>query len=270
MSIRAKPIEDVTFNRAVGDGYSGTQSWIVEGLTGGDALEKAYQALQAPELPKPGEFYPAYALNTIVRNVSAKPMTNPTKAKVVVTVGRPEAQFREPDESAPGTVFVGMTLQEFETAYNVDGQQIITTREVTDSDGNTTLEELPGTVSALFPVMVLGATRRESNTPADKARDHVGKLNSLYFGGEDPGRWLCVRLEGDSEDDGETYDVTYEFHRSPLFRYGTASDQTYSGWDALVVHQEDGRPIKDPVLGESLKIIRLYEEINHNVLGLGL
>lgn len=70
-------------------------------------------------------------------------------------------------------------------------------------------------VQYMQPVSGLRFTRRERTRPDARARLFVGKLNSEPVSGDPAGMWMCTRLDGVTDDGGESYGVTYEFQRAP-------------------------------------------------------
>jgi hypothetical protein len=102
-------------------------------------------------------------------------------------------------------------------------------------------------------------SRREGFSPAFKSRNFVGRTNSGTWGGDPPGSWLCTRIEGVSDDGGQTFNVTYEFQYN------------IDTWLATVVFidPDTGRPPENLIEGEGLKQVQVYPRVDFNLLNLG-
>ena len=89
-----------------------------------------------------------------------------------------------------------------------------------------------GLVEINVPVLSWRMTRREESSPKAKSLAYTGKVNNTAWNDSPPRTWLCTRLDGQSDDQGKTYVVNYEF----LYREET--------WDADVVFidPETGKP----------------------------
>lgn len=90
-----------------------------------------------------------------------------------------------------------------------------------------------GTVSMQLPFHTVTYTRMESGSPGSKSRRFTGTINSRPIFGDPKHFWLCTKIGGTSQDEGATYQVTYEFQRHP------------EGWDPDVVFidGETGKPL---------------------------
>jgi len=119
-----------------------------------------------------------------------------------------------------------------------------------------------GTVDIQIPETVLGFTRRESSHPLTKALTYVGKINSVALGSGTfaIGTLLCLGIEGDTTDGGESYSVSYRFQ----YRPGT--------WVATVVYidPETDRPHADVSISgvDGVEYVDIYNEVNFTALAL--
>lgn len=124
-----------------------------------------------------------------------------------------------------------------------------------------------GSVEYQLPMMTFRFMRREPADAyvGDTARRFVGTINKdVIFadvqgaGGDLPHYWLCTRVEGTSDDAGKTYNTVYEFQYHP------------DSWDPWIIFTDPatGKPVPNPVVGESLQQVRIYKEEDFELLGL--
>ena len=265
MAIATRYIEGAAVSSRAGQGVQFTEPWYVTEATGNTPIERLNDALTATGLPTLYDPHPTIS-GVFAQEIRAAPMgTKSDKIDLTVVWSNPELTTVEPDPVVdPGTIYTSAGLQEVETRFDKDGVQITLTRTVgADTETQT------GIATLQIPVIIYGVQRRETGNPSLKARANIGRVNSLPIWGEDARRWLCTRLDGTSTDFGSTYTVNYEFQRSELLRYSPTD--TYSSWDALLVFEDDeGRPIENPVFGESMKTVQIAGEVDFNTLGLPL
>ena len=247
-------------------GYDAVEVIDVYGTTGSTVLERMYNAQLLNNVPLWGDLHPSIPNMRVISKRVTPLGADATNVRIQIFWGRPEP-FTQPASTAAvdATVFSGVTIREFPTLFDKDGVQLKTERT------NGTETEVQTQIARInFPVLVLGATRKEPTNPADKAATYVNTVNSIPIWGEAARRWLCTRLEGTSDDGGDSFDVTYEFQRSPLLRYGPNITESYSGWENVNVHSVDGRPIENPTFGETLTITQVFEAQNFANLNLNL
>ena len=264
-TLRKDLLNGTSLNRSP-NGYSAIEVIDVLDTVGTTVMERMFNAEQFPGVPAAGEEHP-FLPNTIVIDKRVEPLgANAENVRIFVFWGQPEEGTRDPGTDPElATVFSGITLRDFPVLFDSSGNQLKTTRTI---GGITEVQTQIGTVT--YPVLVIGATRREISDPANKAAQYVNKLNSSTIWGESAGRYLCTRLEGVSTNGGVTYDVTYEFQLSPLLKYGPGFQQEYSAWDNITVHTVNDRPIENPVFGETLGIERVFESEKFFALNLNL
>lgn len=240
-------------------GLALTEQMMVTGLTGPES-GKSYAALSA--LAGQGVFRgaPHPSVPLVYVDSIAIDMKDTSKARAIVEY-RPANSSGPAPPGAPAVTRFGASAQYEET--NLDGQgnliyvehQVETTDEETGETFYDQVRQTPR-ISKQVPHPVLTMTRTETSSPAAKALQYVGTVNASSWNGGPSRTWLCVAIEGETADGGETFQVEYEFH----FRPDT--------WDLEVVFVgDDGLP--PPDLGPSgRKDINPYKLTNFGALGL--
>lgn len=261
MSVKANIIKGETLSEDA-DGFRSVVVYQVTGLSG-NANARLYNALLADGVPQFGEPHPVIG-GIRVSDRQAKPVSGSSTTGVEITITyealKPESQ--PPDDTQPAQVSVGSSLESTVTQLDISGNQILVSHTFVedDEDGNvqTRTRTQGGEVEYQVPSMVLRFTRRESAAPDGKANAYVGKVNSDIFGGQPAHGWLCTRIEGTSDDGGQTYTVTYEFQRNK------------ESWLATVVYidPETGRPPPGLVAGQGIKQVQVYEAVPFSGLNL--
>ncbi len=265
MATATRYVEGVRLSDRAGEGVQVTEPFYVLDAAGATPADRMYDARNATGLPALRTAHPTIP-NVFATEIIVQPLSvGSDKVSVVVIWQNPEVTTSEPEAGVdPGTIFVSASLQEVETRFDRNGNQIVLQRDV-----GGTIENQPGTATVQIPLVIYGVERRETGNPSALAKAHIGRVNSAPIWGEDARRWLCTRLDGVSTDFGSTYTVNYEFQRSERLRY--APTGFYSSWDVLLVFEDDeGRPIENPVFGESMKRIEVVGESDFSVLGLPL
>lgn len=158
------------------------------------------------------------------------------------------------------------TVQPSTTEFNYVGgvrEQIYLDYVRRDPEGETStpLPTQTGKVDYQLPMTVFRYMRRE---PADafigeKAREFVGTINSnAPMFGDGVHYWMCTRLDGVSDDAGQSYNATYEFQRHP------------DTWDATVIYVDPvtGRAVPDPEPLVGIKTVQIYREADFERLNL--
>lgn len=251
------------------DGYRAVRVAKVSNLKG-DGAARLFWAINAVGVPKYGELHPVIT-NLPVSRVHAALASEGTTDIAIVTceyffpVGGNLhfANIEGIRESSLPQLEITSTVQSARTQFDYQGNQILLDyiREDPDNETSTPLPTQSGDVEYQLPMMVFRFSRRE---PAniyigDRARDYVGKVNSVAIFGESGTRfWLCTRIDGVSDDGGLTYNTAYEFQRHP------------DTWDATVVYvdPDTGRPVANAVPGQSLKTVQIYQAVDFEELGL--
>lgn len=260
-SIIAKELIDSQQVSRSADGYQVQTKWHITGITGAPA-EKVYKAIVLPGVPQMGFLHP-YVPGVIVTGVtgSAKDTGN---VVLTITYSTPQASSsggsNNPanDDKQP-VLTVSSSLVSVITNKDFKGNDITLehTFEREDDAGGIveeTVEQI-AEIEYLLPVIKMSFSRKETSDPFNKAAKYLGKINLSNFQGQPRHTVLCTNLSGQSNDDGETYQVDYEF------QIGT--------WNPTVIFKDDnGTPVENPVKGKGIKEVQIYQEANFNDLRL--
>ena len=124
-----------------------------------------------------------------------------------------------------------------------------------------------GTVSVYLPQVSWSLSRQADLSPLDIAKTYTGKINSVPWN-VDPSssafQWLCTSIIGNSDNDGQTYFVTYSFQ---------FNDDPYWRGTVVYIDPETGRRHKDATdaagaAPRSINYPEVYNDIDFNDLGL--
>ena len=150
--------------------------------------------------------------------------------------------------------------------------------EIDVEAGEKVVEELRGLGRDSFFIMADVSKRADAIRMVDAVVSRWGRLEvavnnaAISLTGDPDRTWLCTRIDGQSQDGGVSFVVTYEFQirRGPYL--SEATPPTYQGWDAVVVYidPETDKPIQEPVWGETIKLVRVYPEMDFAALNIGL
>lgn len=159
----------------------------------------------------------------------------------------------QPQDNGPGVATVGSVVELVTTEFDVNGNEITLQRE---SGAGSIIQPL----AYRRPRPVIEFTRWESSSPQARADSHVGKTNSDLWNGYAVGTVLCTAIVGTTRDEGDSYDVRYEF------------EVKENGWDgtAVFIDEANGRPVSGLVDGVSTKSVPLYESISFSDLSISL
>lgn len=234
------------------DGYRAVRTARVSGLFGAGAARLLF-AMNAQGMPQYGETHPSLAGLPVGRIYAALASEGSTDiATVTIEYFYPTgghmhfANIEEVRESGLPQLEIVSTVQPATTQFYLDNQgnkhQIILPYERRDPDTGTTtpLPDQSGTVEYQLPMTVFRYMRRE-RTPVDvvrsKSREFVGTINNVaIFDEAGVHFWMCTRLDGVSDDAGQTSNVTYEFQRHP------------DTWNPVVIYVDPVTqlPVADP------------------------
>ncbi len=241
-------------------GWTFVRMYKVSGLTG-DGFAKVKSAYNEPDIPKLGDTHPDEP-SVIVKETNIVSVASDT---VEIAV-----KYAAPDLLQPSTtsviIEVGSTLSQVDTNIDVNGNILQTQytypllyAETPEFAGKTINHA--GMVPRLIPEPTLRLTRLEDESPLIKSSIYVGKINSQIFEDGAPGTWMCTGIEGNSQDSGFTYTVTYSFQFRP------------DGWGQQIVFisSDTGEP---PVFANptefnlGVRSYQIYEAIDFNQLDL--
>lgn len=241
------------------DGLRTTRTFFVTGLAGA-AHARLYNASITSGVPRRGEPHPSIPLIYVT---DVKVSVDEVGAKVAVTYAQPTYQQREPNETEKPTIQVGSTVQESTTSKDKDNKLIKVnfSYKPVDEDGNQgalVTDEYVPVLSIQVGQAAIEYQRQESNNPLPKAIKYVGKVNSILIGGFAARTLLCTGIEGQSNDGGVTYSVSYRFQYNP------------KTWDAefYYIDTESGQPHKDVTINPAngYGIAKIYIEIDFSAL----
>jgi len=263
MSVTIDVIEGGALNETE-DGYEATRIAIVSGLSG-NASALLYNAMNSGGVPAFSEPHPTIPRLRCVSR-SAQLQAGNDIAHITLVYKIPKPQETPPNESGQGggVVRIGSTVQSTTTQKDRFRTPISVTHTfpVTHEDAEFAGRKITQgvDVDVSVPQLVVSETRRENVTPIFKARLFVGTVNARTLWGGAARTYLCTRIDGQTSDNGLTYEVAYEFQYNP---------QT---WDATVVFRDPvtQRPVDKPVDGEGIKTVTIYEERDFGQLDLSL
>jgi hypothetical protein len=119
------------------------------------------------------------------------------------------------------------------------------------------------------PVSGLRFTRRELSRPDARAQEYVGKVNSRkLFEDGDEKLWMCTRLDGTTDDNGESYNVTYEFQKAANSADGWRGFAYYTDPATGQLPEFLGAPGQGPEAGAGITTVELYDSIDFHQLNL--
>lgn len=243
------------------DGFTATRVFLARNLSGADVNARLKEALDLPGVPRPGDPHPSVS-NLYLLTVRAEPYTqeSSTHARVVATYRVPSFDQAPPDQPQFGTRQISATVATVIKNVDVNGDEIILqhTFNTVDENGNPVqrTEYQPTEVEVSVPQLVVSLTRRESQPPFYQSEAYLRKVNQSGWLGKPARTWLCTKVDGSSDDGGNTYTVVYEFTYNP------------DTWDQRVVFidPDTGRPPIDEDTGEStlvdglgVKKVQIYE-----------
>lgn len=229
------------------NGEFSTEEWSVTGLSG-DPANILVNALNSPNIPKIGDLHPFGALLPVSR-VEARPASDGSNTAATVTVSYgitgDAPDFPDvPDDNAIPSLEIVTTLQPVTTNFDVRGfpLKIAYIKGIdTDGDGEPDTSEVKdqlASVDYFIPMTTHIYRRREVTNPLFKSRLYTRSIDgdaSPIFGEANNHHWIVAGISGDTDDNGRSWKVTYEFQRHP------------ETWDVVVsyIDPETGRPPSD-------------------------
>ncbi|MFG0249240.1 MAG: hypothetical protein ACF8OB_10165 [Phycisphaeraceae bacterium JB051] len=225
--------------------------------TGLEAQRQAYitgithlqQALDHPDLPRIGQAHPD--IHTLIaRSITAQP-DGPNAAVITILYHNPGGHGDKPK------VAIDTALRQELTETDVNGSRITLAYSQTGDDADMITQG--ARVAVLRPQTQMALTRMQTTHPAKTARQYAGTVNRTSIFEGQPGTWLCTSIDGESEDGGITFKVTYRFQYNA------------SGWQPTVsyTNPKTNRPPADLVAGVGIKQVNLYRQEEFKNLGLG-
>lgn len=258
-------IEGSSYTSNISDGDTAVRAFMVTEIrANGDAV--LIEATRTSGIPRTGDAHPTLGDNVQVTDVTAQKIASDNKkAKVFVTYKTLKLGQSSPNEAAQTQISVSASTQSVDTNkfFKTNGTEDIILLKYKypagkAPDGVQEVEQV-GIVTKQVPLIVARFSRQETDLPLAKILKFQGKVNASNFGGGKKRTWLCTDISTNSEDNGQTFSISYEF---------TYNSDT---WDPLVVFidPDSDRPPTD-VLSQSdaAKRFKIYETANFNALNL--
>jgi hypothetical protein len=250
------------------DGYELDRIAIVSGLSG-TASSKFISALSVSGMPDLGDPHPSMSA-AILREISVESIS---QASNEVRVLLKYSTFVKGSTQYPqysNVVRCGSAVQQEQTTQGIENSSIVDiyTRYTYPDDANKygdmagKTDDQGGYVPKLVPLTSVTLSMVQAINGVNLtalSKWYTGKVNSGGFPGIDPTAvartWLCTEISGDSNDGGNTYNVTYSFQYKP------------DTWDATVVFNDftTGKPPITGDLSQAIKTYQIYEEVDFNM-----
>jgi len=252
--------EGATLSYSPAKGYQASRVYRVSALAGASQVAKMVAAINDASLPDAGDVYPGIPFCFMVtRVVIGVPATDTVDIRVdYISWGYNSGPMADQDT----ILELGSAAQQEELYLDRDDNPVLLTFVDKDSE---TVTDQPGTWPAYLPQVHIVLTKQESSSPLSKARAYAGKVNSVSWR-MDPGSaaksWLCNSITGVSTDNGNTYQIRYEFTHATSRPGGT--------WRQRVMARDPktGHPPKILTSGVSYKTIDVYDTADFNILKL--
>lgn len=208
-----------------------------------------YRLMRWPPCPQRGDPHPSIGLLPVANRSGRTLKGDPFQFEITVVYELQVTGTPDTPDPAIATLKVGATLQTTQTMRNAAGELITVKYNTgTDSDGQKEWSEQAVQVAYQEPQTTYRYHRREAESPGAKSGYYVAKTNATNVPGvlmvgeaDNTRKWLCTRLEGESQDNGQTWEVDYEFHyNEDLALVGedlTPPTAYESGWDPVVAYK---------------------------------
>ena len=206
------------------DGYTHTVAYFLCAVPG-DGQRQLWNALQDASIPRIGDPHPVVP-GIVVTDRSGEPIDDgQIRVEVNYAPGNgtntPAFDLNASGSRPEGTIAISSTATSEQTNFDKYGAPLKTTYtgKLVDDDGNETdvkNQEQVATIEVQRPQLLITFTRRERGSPLELAATVVGCINredlgSIYA----PQTLLCTRIDATSDDNGATFNVTYEFQHKP-------------------------------------------------------
>jgi len=249
--VTADLIDGEVRRSALGD--SVRRLFQVRELAGAPAA-RLVAATTASGVPRVGDPHPALPA-VLVSDVRAAASRDPTIAIVEVSYAVPSGVA----SAGGGEVDIAIVsdLITEETITDVDGRTISTSYFSTSASGGTNTSTFTTQVHRIEvqrPTFAVVFSRVESRPPLSKARAYAGTVNASAYLDEPTDRWLC-NIES-SQESASAHRVRYSFTLNP------------KGWQAQVVHVNDGLVPADVKAVNGIEDVQVYVRTNFAALRL--
>lgn len=235
----------------------------------GPRPNRLINADQVSGIPNVGDPYPVVTDPMVFcAGKTTKPILNSSGQYEIMCIYEPRtSENQTPDDNGPATKSVGGSVHGVDTTNKVDREGNITTIVLERKNQPEEKDNLPkqtGVVTKQIPTFSLIFNRHEVNSPSDRARLFVGKMNEGTFEGFGEGAVLCTRIEGTTSNGGASYQVTYEFQ--------VKDDE--NGWipEVVYIDQDTDKELVDAAFSPpddiTLLSVNIYELADFNLLNL--
>jgi hypothetical protein len=242
------------------DGYACTRTFIVEGVTG-NAHARQYEALRSSGIPARGDAHPSIP-GLVVDDRVASALRRSTSAVKVTVTYRPLSPTEIADSGA-AVMEVGATLTSETRDRDAMGKKVYKSRTDLTFDesgrlvGATTIYERV-TFEVQVPTIVLTFRRKTRTNPVVHAETFLGKIGDWGRADAYLSPWLITRIDGKTEDGGQTYDELIEMQYKR------------SGWVVRIprVVTATNAFLAPPDFDERDYVVPAYEAVAFDALGL--
>ena len=269
--IEGASVRQTTTSMEIADVY------YLDDLSPGEQMQE--DALATPGVPQMGDYHPRQStLKVQSREVEATGGQFSATVRVTYSNAQPSGGGgnsggpQTPDD--PARASVGATVQAQESEFDSSGTQIIIDGfNITNQDGaSVTYAQQTQSIQVLQPQVTRRYTRIETQDPQALALAYVGHTNSNTWNAGDPYTWMCTAVNGETDDYGLTWTVTYDFQYQSQYRNGTQW-----GWRTLVtaIDSTTGKPAEGLELptggdlkGNGCRFVEAYHTIDFRNLNL--
>ncbi len=248
-------------------GVEVVDQYLVSGLTG-PVSARAWLATQQSGIPRYGDRHPAIA-GISADSVSCRAEDTET-FRVTVTSRRPQVSVAsgssetEVDEQDFGTLEFFYLTRDVETQFDAKGSQITVSHTFDSTDAEFGRDGLTFTQAGTVQIQTwqqgIRFSRRESKSPADLQGVYGMRLNSSRWNGYDEKTVMCIGIDGDTSDGGQTWTVNYAFMLDPFLR-----------WKKSVIFSDEkrgGDPPPNLKKGVGFKTVDVYQTIDFSGLNI--
>jgi hypothetical protein len=236
------------------DGYKVDRVFIVTEATG-SADQRMANALATVVAAHPfTTAHPAIA-SIYPSNYSIEPKDKEhTIFQITVTYDTPTFENQPADDTQTPIVQLGSSVVSSQTQLDKDGNQLVVS--ITTAGGDSLTQT--GEVEIQEPQTIIQFERKEQADPLSKSLAYTGSVNNATFKGWAARTWLCLGIEGISDDGGSTYKVTYRF------QYRAAT------WDAKIafIDPATDKIHADVTTSNGILTETIYPETNFSALNL--
>jgi len=256
MAIISDLIEDLEASELEGHVDSATRKFYGTGAISTDA-QVLLEAFAAAGVPRAGDVFPGHS-NLVCTGRRVRLLRNSPRNVEIV------CNYQRLGLTRSGFIFSGSTqLGQVNTQLDRFGNQVFVAHTYPESDPNypsqTHLQGMDQSV--LMPQTTLTATGQlQVAYPDFVSRIWTGSMNSTFWGGAEPGYWMCTRVDFSPLDVGwgrfRWWEFTFEFQMA------------ITGWPVRIyfVDPTTGKPPTNLIPGVGYKIVDWYGEIDYNTL----